>query len=528
MGASSTVRRALTPRTPIRASARALYAAAASLTLTLAACGESGPTEPPRPYGVIHGHVTVPEARGVASVIVKLEHADGTTSTTTDENGAYIFERLSMGAYTVVLDSLPDDVRFVQREESAELSPPWRDTLRVNFKGHHANVWFPEETVRPDAYYGLTYADTLVARGGGGEYEWEVFAGELPPGLALDPRGVITGVPDAWGTWSFSVRVTSWTGESASTSFDTRVTLSPTARCADHPDHAIPGFASGVLEGAVKASLGLGSRDQLDCATVRTAEDVTGRFEGVHDLAGAQNLTGMTRLNLTIPGVTDLSPLEDLTGLRTLILGHGAISDMTPLESLVNLETLNLEQNAVSDLSPLGGLSRLKELGLNDNEVTDLTPIAGLDGLTRLSLSFNNVSDLEPISGFPALARLDLNENPIVNAEVLTSLPALWYLSLRNMPHPVDLTLMPNLPALAILDLRSNGLSDIGPLGDIVELQILGLEENPDVTDLQPLIDSPWMGEGDNLFLKGTGASCADVAALATKGVDVNSSCEPS
>ena len=55
------------------------------------------------------------------------------------------------------------------------------------------------------------YAEELTAVGGTGSYGWAVVEGELPGGLTLDEKGVISGVPTAPGTSSFIVEVSSGT-----------------------------------------------------------------------------------------------------------------------------------------------------------------------------------------------------------------------------------------------------------------------------------------------------------------------------
>lgn len=53
------------------------------------------------------------------------------------------------------------------------------------------------------------YAAALAASGGTDPYEWAVVDGELPPGVSLDAdSGLITGVPQEAGTYTFTVAVT--------------------------------------------------------------------------------------------------------------------------------------------------------------------------------------------------------------------------------------------------------------------------------------------------------------------------------
>ncbi len=61
----------------------------------------------------------------------------------------------------------------------------------------------------PNGTVGNAYAQTLIATGGTGVYEWMVSTGALPAGLALSAGGVLDGTPSAAGTATFTVLVTS-------------------------------------------------------------------------------------------------------------------------------------------------------------------------------------------------------------------------------------------------------------------------------------------------------------------------------
>jgi len=69
------------------------------------------------------------------------------------------------------------------------------------------------------ATVGSGYDVDLVATGGRSPHAWQVAAGALPPGLALSSAGRISGIPQAVGQFSFSVRVSDGSGRSASASF---------------------------------------------------------------------------------------------------------------------------------------------------------------------------------------------------------------------------------------------------------------------------------------------------------------------
>jgi hypothetical protein len=57
------------------------------------------------------------------------------------------------------------------------------------------------------AQVGKPYAVALAARGAPGPFRWRVVAGSLPPGLQLDARGALRGVPTAAGEAAFVVEV---------------------------------------------------------------------------------------------------------------------------------------------------------------------------------------------------------------------------------------------------------------------------------------------------------------------------------
>jgi hypothetical protein len=58
----------------------------------------------------------------------------------------------------------------------------------------------------PLAWIGSSYATQLSSSGGFGTVKWSLSAGELPAGLALSPRGLISGNPTAFGTYDLTVQ----------------------------------------------------------------------------------------------------------------------------------------------------------------------------------------------------------------------------------------------------------------------------------------------------------------------------------
>lgn len=86
-------------------------------------------------------------------------------------------------------------------------------------------VVFPDLVITTDsletAVRGRAYADAINAEGGDGAYTWDIMTGGLPAGLTLmaddlgDDDAIISGIPEADGTFAFTVRVVSGDGQTA-------------------------------------------------------------------------------------------------------------------------------------------------------------------------------------------------------------------------------------------------------------------------------------------------------------------------
>ncbi|MEZ5403038.1 MAG: putative Ig domain-containing protein [Bryobacteraceae bacterium] len=59
-----------------------------------------------------------------------------------------------------------------------------------------------------DAVVGAGYSEQLTVGGGFAPYVWSVFAGQLPPGLALQREGTVSGTPNVAGEFNFTFAVT--------------------------------------------------------------------------------------------------------------------------------------------------------------------------------------------------------------------------------------------------------------------------------------------------------------------------------
>ena len=166
-------------------------------------------------------------------------------------------------------------------------------------------------------------------------------------------------------------------------------------------------------------------------------------------------------------GITSLVGIQNLTGLGSLELGNNLITDISALRGLTSLGYLQLYNNSITDITALSGLTHLRDLTIYNNSITDISARSGLTSLTSLHLSNNSITDISALRG-------------------LTS------------------------------------------------LEYLQLDNNPDLSNIQPLLDNTGLGRPVRttfgffprfVGLRSTNVSCADVAALKAKGVDVGSDC---
>ena len=80
----------------------------------------------------------------------------------------------------------------------------------------------------PNGVLGAPYTATLEATGGTPSYSWTQVAGQLPPGLTLNSAtGVLGGVPEALGSFSFTVQVTDGYLTTAVRAYQVMITSGP-------------------------------------------------------------------------------------------------------------------------------------------------------------------------------------------------------------------------------------------------------------------------------------------------------------
>lgn len=222
-------------------------------------------------------------------------------------------------------------------------------------------------------------------------------------------------------------------------------------------------FADAALAQCVASELGKDPGASITLAEAQNVYVLSCATMHIADLAGIENLTSLTSLNLNDNAIADISPLSGLNGLYVLELRSNRIADASPLGGLPHPNALYLSGNLITDVSGLAGLTTLTGLDIDDNQVTDISSLAGLTQLQGLHASHNRIADAPQFSTLTALRTLDLSSNQIVDPSPLASLHALAELDLDGN-QIVDPSTLAALTQLTYLRLSSNRISDVSSL----------------------------------------------------------------
>ena len=128
-------------------------------------------------------------------------------------------------------------------------------------------------TALPGAVVGVSYTSTLAASGGKTPYTWSIPTG-LPPGLSVDPTGVISGTPSTVGTYGFTVTLTDASAQTATAYLG--ITVAAAGSSTMWPAASAPVVADSGPDNAVELG-------------VKFRSDVAGLVTGVRFYKGAGN-----------------------------------------------------------------------------------------------------------------------------------------------------------------------------------------------------------------------------------------------
>jgi Leucine-rich repeat (LRR) protein len=154
----------------------------------------------------------------------------------------------------------------------------------------------------------------------------------------------------------------------------------------------------------------MGAQANLTCSLLSGLITLTVEDAGVTSVVGAQNLTGLSSLDLNLNLIADAGPLGRLTFLS---LGNNpTLGDISELGDLVALTELHAYYASISDISVLSGFTALTKLRVGGNSVIDIGALRGLISLDTLDLHTNLITDVSALTGLTNLKWLHLGFNP--------------------------------------------------------------------------------------------------------------------
>jgi large repetitive protein len=179
----------------------------------------------------------------------------------------------------------------------------------------------------PAGQVAVAYTDTLTAAGGATPYTWSVSAGTLPAGLTLAATtGVLAGTPTTAGTFSFTVKVTDASSQTATKATSITIAgglLAITAPASSALPSVSPGATTGAQLGTVTVTDNRGISSASWTATVTATTFVTGAGSAPETIPLTQvtywsgPATATTGTGTFIPGQASAAAAVNLTAPRT-------------------------------------------------------------------------------------------------------------------------------------------------------------------------------------------------------------------
>lgn len=182
------------------------------------------------------------------------------------------------------------------------------------------------------------------------------------------------------------------------------------------------------------------------------------------DIPNLGKLKSLKRLTLQKCSLSTLAGLEQASNLTFLDLNGNSLRDISPLSKLLNLKELNLSNNALNDLSALSGLKNLINLNVSHNELTSLAPISTASGLEKLNVANNTLTDLTGISELSHLLNLNASNNQLISVSPLSANTKLVVLNISNNKI-TDISALSTLKNLANLNFSNNMVSALPAWG---------------------------------------------------------------
>ena len=214
------------------------------------------------------------------------------------------------------------------------------------------------------------------------------------------------------------------------------------------------------------------------------------------DLSPISALSNIQSIELNGTSVVSIDSFKNLSKIKSLVISDTrTLQSVAGVEEMTKLTDLDLSNNGIVVIDGLNNLVNLETLYLNDNEIISFPSINQLEELVILDISDNNINQLgEDLSGLSKLTTLNAQNNEICDLSTLDDLISLVTLNLSNndlgcggVGVSPNFDSLENAPNLENLYLDNNNLTSIeGLRGRDINLEVLHINDN-NLTDITPI-----------------------------------------
>ncbi len=210
-------------------------------------------------------------------------------------------------------------------------------------------------TTLPNSAINVGYNQNITASGGAAPYNFTLVSGALPTGLSLSPGGVLSGTPNAAGTYNFTIKATDAVGCTGTRAYSIAVSTPPT----------ISAVAASRLQGSSASSSTIANVSDADQAantlTVTVNGGASATVNGVTVSGGSINAAGLVTASVATTCIATTAgfalSVTDSAGLST---GSTLVVTVTPNTA----PTLSYNNQSAA---PAGSLTINPATGPSDN-----------------------------------------------------------------------------------------------------------------------------------------------------------------
>ena len=231
-------------------------------------------------------------------------------------------------------------------------------TLPANGKGN-LSVPAIESPMLPGGIVSVAYVARVTVTGGTAPYAWAVSGGQLPAGLTFDrTTGVISGMPDQPGTFSFSAEVQDSSTPARTASKSLSITIAPaTARVTTHLQILSASLPNGMLNSLYSATIAADGGSRPYTWSILSGSLPAGLvLESSGQISGTPTRSGSFSFNVEVHDSS--SPEQTASRTLSITITAGTTHVTTQLQVMTpSLQTGIVNSSYSATLTASGGTS---------------------------------------------------------------------------------------------------------------------------------------------------------------------------